>query len=204
MSVAAADLIGLFRSHRLRVFTTSDLATLAGFDGVAAAQALGRLETKGLVCRLKRGVWANRLAPGLNPYEAVAALRAPWPCYVSLYSVLADRGIIAEIPQGVYAVSASLPRSFRTPLASYSIHHLPERFMWGYEFSDTGEASYPEADAEKAFLDLAYLSLIPRSKLALPRPRGRWALDRPKLGAYARRFGFAPLTKLLRKEKLLG
>lgn len=130
-------------------------------------------------------------------------MRTPWPAYVSLYSALADQGIVEEIPHVVYGVSAAAPRRYRTSIGEFSIHHLPERLMWGYEVRRQGYANYPIADAEKAFLDLVYLALIPRSPLELPHKRGRkWNLDKEKLERYARRYEFKPLTNWLKKERL--
>lgn len=204
MRVSAIDLVSAMREHELRVFTTGDLRRITGLGSAAAAKALARLEARGIVWGLKRGLWANRLAPGLHPYEAAAPLRAPWPCYVSLYSVLSDAGVIAEIPSRVFAVSPAIPRPFRTPLGDYDIHHLPPRLMFGFETRRRGEASFPIADPEKAFLDMAYLSLIPRSRIGLtPRRTRRWSLNRERVRAYARRFAFPKLEALLRRERLL-
>lgn len=75
--------------------------------------------------------------------------------------------------------------------------------MWGYEVRRQGQASYPAAEPEKAFLDLAYLALIPRCPLAFPGKRGKtWGLDVQKLRRYAKRFEFPPLDSWLRKNRL--
>lgn len=204
MSVSAASLIKLIQQHGLRVFTSADVITLAGLTPAAATKALTRLSRQDLVARIKKGVWVSRLPADVNPYEAVPYLRAPWPAYVSLYSALADYGVVEEIPHIVYAVSAALPKRYRTAIGEFSIHHLPERLMWGYAIKRQGQAAYPVAEPEKAFLDLIYLALIPRSPLDLPHRRERkWDLDNEKLKRYAARFRFEPLTKWLRKERLL-
>lgn len=201
---ASADLLGALQRHRLRVFTTSDLSTLTGLSAEAASQALRRLASKGLASRLKRGLWASRLAADINPYEAVPHLRAPWPAYVSLYSALADHGVVEEIPQVVYGVSAAPPKRYRTPIGEFRIHHLPARLIWGYELRGLGAASYPIAGPEKAFLDLVYLALSPRSPLEAPVKRGRrWALDPVRLKSCARRFRCEPLERWLRERRLL-
>lgn len=203
MSLSAASLLKLVQKHSLRVFTTADIITLTGLAPAAATQALTRLAGEDLVARIKKGVWVSKLAPDLNPYEAVPYLRAPWPAYVSLYSALADCGAVEEIPQVVYGVSAASPKRYRTPIGDFSIHHLPERLIWGYEVRSQGRSSYPVAEPEKAFLDLVYLALIPRSPLELPRKRGRkWNLDPKKLKRYAARFGFKPLVDWLRTGRL--
>lgn len=203
MSLSAASLLKLIQRHGLRVFTSADIITLTGLTPVAATKALTRLAGQDLVRRIKKGVWVSKLSADLNPYEAVPYLRTPWPAYVSLYSALADYGVVSEIPHVVYAVSTAPPKRYRTSIGEFSIHHLPERLIWGYAIKSQGQASYPIADPEKAFLDLIYLALIPRSPLELPRKRERkWDLDMEKLKRYAARFKFAPLTTWLKKERL--
>lgn len=196
MSLPAAALLRRIQAHELRVFTTADVITLTGLAPAAATKALARLAAQELVTRIKKGVWVNKLAADLNPYEAVPQLRAPWPAYVSLHSALADYGVIEEIPHLVYAVSPAMPRRYHTAIGDFSIHHLPRRLIWGYEVKRQGRASYPIAEPEKAFLDLVYLALIPRSPLGLPQKRERaWTLDARTLKRYAARFEFAPLTR---------
>ena len=203
MSVSAASLLKLIQHHGLRVFTSADIITLTGLTPAAATKALTRLAGQDLVSRIKKGVWGSTLSTDLNSYEAVPYLRAPWPAYVSLYSALADYGVVEEIPHLVYAVSTAPPKRYRTSIGEFSIHHLPERLIWGYAVKQQGQASYPIAEPEKAFLDLVYLALIPRSPLELPHKRGRkWDLDKEKLKRYAARFKFEPLTNWLKKERL--
>lgn len=203
MSVSAAALLKLMQRHGLRVFTSADIITLSGLAPAAATKALTRLAAQDLVGRIKKGVWVNKFSADPNSYEAVPYLRAPWPAYVSLYSALADYGVIEEIPHVVYAVSAALPKRYRTSIGEFSIHHLPERLIWGYEVKRQGQASYPIAEPEKAFLDLVYLALIPRSSLELPHKRERrWDLDKKKLKRYGARFKFEPLTSWLQMERL--
>lgn len=201
--MTSSELIGVLRAHGLRIFTSGDLMTLTGMTDVNAAKALQRLAAQDLVTRIKRGVWANRLAPDLNAYEAVPYLRAPWPAYVSLYSALADDGVVEEIPQVVYAVTATMPRRYATALGEFRFHHLPPRLMWGFSTRQAEAGQYPVAEREKAFLDLVYLALTPRSPIQLPHKRGRaWELDRGKLTVYARRFGYAPLERWLKANRL--
>lgn len=199
----AAEIIGLLRKHALRVFTTADIITLSGLTDAAASQHLLRLASQDIIVRIKRGVWANKLAADLNPYEAVPFLRAPWPAYVSLHSALADYGVVQEIPHVIYAVTSTMPRRYSTPIGEFRFHHLPERLIWGFESRQTASGYYPVADREKAFLDLTYLALTPRSPLQLPHKRGHaWELDKEKLTLYAGRFKYAPLESWLKANGL--
>lgn len=199
----ATEIISLLRTHNLRVFTTADLITLSGLTAVAASQHLLRLASRNIIVRIKRGVWVNNLTADFNPYEAVPFLRAPWPSYVSLHSALADHGVVQEIPHVIYAVTSTMPRRYSTPIGEFRFHHLPERLIWGFEVRQTGLGCYPLADREKAFLDLIYLALTPRSPLRLPHKRGRiWELDKGKLTLYAIKFDYAPLESWLKANGL--
>jgi predicted transcriptional regulator of viral defense system len=202
-SKSAADIIQLLQEHRLRVFRTSDLITLAGISAGAAAQALRRLADNKLVVSIKREVWANLMREDLNPMEAVPHLIAPWPGYVSLYSALSHHGIIDEVPQTIYAVSAGRPARYATIIGNFQIHHLPDKFLWGFQMARSGQGLFPLAEPEKAFLDLAYLGVIPRSPVGMPYKRNHhWDLDKKKLTAYALRFKFPPLNKYLKSQRL--
>jgi len=202
--MSAAGIIGLLQRHGLRVFTTADMITLSGLRGPAATTALLRLASQGIVVRIKRGIWVNKLVSDLNPYEAVPFLRAPWPAYVSLHSALADYGVVAEIPQVIYGITCAMPRRYSTPLGEFRFHHLPKRLIWGFESRQAGAGRYPVAEREKAFLDLIYLALSPRSPLRLPHKRGRrWDLDKSKLTVYARGFRHPPLDAWLKAQGLV-
>ena len=201
--MTSAKIIGILREHSLRIFTTADFITLSGLKDANATQALLRLAAQNLIVRIKRGVWVNKLVSDLNPYEAVPFLRAPWPAYVSLYSALADYGVVEEIPHLVYAVTSTMPRKYPTPIGEFRFHHLPQRLIWGFEMRQTGSGQHPMAEREKAFLDLVYLALTPRSPLRLPHKRGRqWDLDKAKLTVYARRFEYKPIESWLKTNAL--
>jgi hypothetical protein len=176
---------------------------LTGLSDVNATKALLRLAAQDLLVRIKRGVWVNKLANNLNPYEAVPYLRAPWPAYVSLYSALADYGVVEEIAHVIYAVTATMPKKYSTAIGEFRFHHLPERLVWGFEIRQTAVGSYLVAEREKAFLDLVYLALTPRSPLHVPHKRRRsWELDRVKLTVYAKKFDYAPLQSWLKSNGL--
>ena len=201
--MTATEVISILRRHNLRIFTTADFITLSGLTDVTSSQALLRLASQNLIVRIKRGVWVSKLVSDLNPYEAVPFLRAPWPAYVSLHSALADYGVVEEIPHVIYAVTSTMPRKYPTPIGKFRFHHLPDHLIWGFEVRQTGLGSYPVADREKAFLDLIYLALTPRSPLQLPHKRGRtWELDKAKLTVCAKRFHYAPLESWLKANSL--
>ena len=197
------DLLKQLNDHHLRIFTTADVITLTRLAPAAATHMLRRLAAQRILASLKRGIWANRLAEELDPMEAVSHLTAPWPSYVSLYSALSRQGLIDEVPQAVYVVTSGRSAQYAAPLGEFRVHHLPHPLFWGFQTEHSDRATFLMAEPEKAFLDLAYLGLIPRSPLGMPYKRdGKWRLDRAKLTRYAKRFHFPPLVAYLKKKKL--
>lgn len=199
--MAGVTLIRLLKESGLRLFTTQDAARLLKTRGANAAQLLRRMAQQKLVLRLKRGVWVNLLTPAFRLEEALPYWTHPWPSYVSLYSALAEQGLIAEIPQVIYGVSAGRGFHAKTPLGTLVVHHLPEEAVWGFELSPSGEGSFPLAEPEKALLDLVYLAGIPRSGIAFPRFRKKPSLDVKKLKAFASRWGHRRLKSFAREWK---
>lgn len=204
MRRSSPEVIGILKNSGMRVFRTGDAALLTGLSGAATVKALGRLAEEKLVVRLRRGLWASLFADDLNPYELVPHLTSPWPSYVSLHSVLSDAGVVEEIPHVTYAVTSGRPAVYDTPLGQVRVHHIPAEMMWGYSMRSAGRGSYPVADKEKAFLDLVYLALSPRSPLELPHRRGRaWKVDRNRISAYAMKMGNPSLIQCLEKMKVI-
>jgi predicted transcriptional regulator of viral defense system len=198
MNASATSILKSLRQNRLRVFTTSDVATLARISRSAASHLLRRLAQKGALQLLKQGVWIYSLSEEIHPYEAVPHMVRRWPCYVSLYSALSEYGLIAEVPQIIYAVTADRVHRYQTLLGTYHFHHLPSHLFWGYQLRRFGQGEALIAEPEKAFLDLAYLSLVPRSQLKFPPKRGKhWQLDEKKIIRYARRFKCPKLEEFL-------
>jgi len=103
----------------------------------------------------------------LEPLALVQHLTAPFPSYVSLQSALYYHDMISQIPEVIYSVSLARTRTYETPVATVSVHHIPGSFFFGYE--ERGEHHVRMALPEKALLDILYLSPS-RSRLfaALP------------------------------------
>lgn len=84
------------------VFARQDIAKLFAADSpITLAAGLARLVQAGLLVRACRGVYVNPHARSFDRYvlERIAAiLRRGTYCYVSLESMLAEYGIISQIP----------------------------------------------------------------------------------------------------------
>lgn len=110
MSISATDILDLLRKNELRIFRTTDIATLTGMSASSATHILERLRKQNLLTKNKRGLWVNALSSNINSFEYLPYLTAPWPSYVSLHSALSGLGIIEEIPHVIYGVTAGAAR----------------------------------------------------------------------------------------------
>jgi len=136
------------------VFRTADVMAALDIQKSHASKLLERLARYGHFARLKRGLWA--MIEGLEPLALVPHMTAPFPSYVSLQSALFYYGMISQIPEVVYCVSLARTRTYITPAATISVHHIPASFFFGYK--EEGDKQIRIALPEKALIDVLYLS----------------------------------------------
>lgn len=136
----------------LPAFRTEDVAVLSKISNQHASQLLRRLSKTKHVIQIKRGTWilSDKIEPLILPYF----LTMPAPSYISLQSALSFHGMIMQIPEIVYAISIARTRTYQTPIATISLHHVTPKMMFGYE-----EISpyINMASPEKAIVDFCYL-----------------------------------------------
>ncbi len=151
---------------RAPVFTTGDVAYVAGVSLSTAARALATLAERAAVAPVTRGVWARPSHPNFSPYAVVPFLLgkslvggpgAAEPGYVSLLSALNLRGLIDQIPRTVQVVTARQRPVLRTPVGTYSFHRLQPDLVTGYEPGGR-LANFELARPTKALFDTLYVS----------------------------------------------
>lgn len=148
------EVLGKIKDIALPVFRSADVMVTLDIRKSHASKLLERLARHGHVVRLKRGLWT--LAEGLEPLALVPYMTAPFPSYVSLQSALFYHDMISQIPEVIYCVSLARTRTYVTPTAMISVHHITGSFFFGYE--ERGEQHVKMALPEKALLDFLYLS----------------------------------------------
>lgn len=102
---------------------------------------------------MNKGLWA--IAEHIEPFVLPSHLMAPSPCYISLQSALYYHGMIEQIPEIIYAVSCGRTKTFNTPIATVSVHHIPAALFFGYQ--TVGKNTVKIATSEKALFDFLYL-----------------------------------------------
>jgi len=140
------------------IFTSGMLLT-PGVDVRDVRRQLSRWTADGTVVQLRRGLYslgARYRAADPHPYEVSNAL-VPGS-YVSLETVLADRGLIPEAVFSTTAVTTGRQGSRKTPFGVFVYQHIKNELFWGYESVSIGNARFAfVATPEKALLDMAYL-----------------------------------------------
>ena len=132
---------------------SADVMALLDINNDHASQILSRLAGSGHVLRLKRGVWV--ISDRRDPLPLAAYLTAPYPSYISLQTALYHHGMVSQIPAVIYCVSPARSRVYTTPVGTFSVHRISERFFCGYQRIGNGDAKM--ASPEKALLDFLYL-----------------------------------------------
>jgi predicted transcriptional regulator of viral defense system len=161
------------------VFTTREAAALWRGAQTSASRRLGGLEEAGLVRRIQRGLWA--LDPSVEPAVVAPYLTAPLPSYVSLFSALAEHGMIEQIPRQISLASLARPRRIVTSLGVFVVHRLAPELFGG--FRGTGSSGYL-ATPEKALFDLVYVRAAAGSRAFLPELSLPAHFDRAELGRW--------------------
>lgn len=140
------------------VFTTRELA--AYYKGTLSntTQALNYLEKKGVVLKIKRGVWGLNIgSERLSPYMVISFLSATQRLYVSFITALHLYGIIEQIPHAITLASTSHTRTIKTKLGTFFIHRISPSFFKGFDWYKNG-GKFLIAEPEKALVDCLYIS----------------------------------------------
>ena len=135
------------------VFRTADVMAYLDIRKEHASNLLARLEDSHHIVRIKRGLWVFQ--EEIDPLALPEYLTAPFPCYISMQSALYYHGMISQIPAITYSVSPARTHIYKTPLGTFSIHHINPTFFLGYE--PVGKSGIKMATPEKALLDFLYL-----------------------------------------------
>ena len=174
------------------VLQTSDASACLQVSRAYASKILDRLVKEGRFVRLMRGKWAT--SQQIDPLILPEHLTAPFPSYVSLQTALFYHGMISQIPEVIYAVTVGRTRQYKTPLGTFSVHHLQPNFFFDFEI--VGNVKI--ATLEKALIDVLYLTAA-KSQLfkVLPELEFPTKFNRKKAYAIIKRISFARTRTLV-------
>jgi predicted transcriptional regulator of viral defense system len=151
------SVLEIIASTRKPVFTTFDLSALSGRSASATTQTLARLAKRGVVRKVRRGIWAIAGDARASAFAVIPYLFPKGRAYVSFISALHLHGIVGQIPRVITLASPSHTRTIVTSLGTFSVHRIAPAFFAGFHwYEDTG--SFLVAEPEKALVDSLYLS----------------------------------------------
>jgi predicted transcriptional regulator of viral defense system len=192
--VKAADAYAELRRLGRPVLSTREAAALWGSEQTAASRRLASLADAGLVLRIRKGLWA--LDSEIEPFALGPYLTAPLPSYVSLWSALADHGMIEQVPRQISLISLARPRRIVTTLGTYIVHQLTSELFGGYTDTERGYL----ASAEKALFDLVYVRSAAGTRAHPPELSLPEDFDRAKLDPWIDRIESPRLQTLVKRR----
>ncbi len=139
------------------MFTTREIALLAGGSLSAASHSLKRMERQGIVRGVVRGLWCDPSDPRFTPFLLVPFLAGGHQAYVSFLSALNLHGMIDQIPHSVFCATTGHTHLKRTPVGTFSFHRIHPNFFAGFDWYRGGR-EFLIATPEKALVDSLYLS----------------------------------------------
>ncbi|MEW6087114.1 MAG: hypothetical protein AB1498_02270 [bacterium] len=115
------------------VFLTREIYFFCGGTLSNTTQALNHLEKKGLIIKIKKGLWGLDIGnEKLSPYMAIPFLLPSQRVYVSFISALHLHGIIEQIPQSITLASLAHTKTMHTKLGTYYFHRISPSFFKGF------------------------------------------------------------------------
>lgn len=178
-----------------RLFTAREFQVLTGSTPVAAKFLLIRYTKRGLLRRLRRGLYAvsDRL-----PSRWAIANRLYAPSYVSLLSALSYHGLIPDAVYAVSSVTTKATRAFAVDGVDYAYRTIRRRAFAGYRAVEFEGEAVLIAEPEKAAADYLYFCFRRKEPV-----NDRLDLDRvgrKGLEAHLRRFGARGLLEWCRHD----
>ncbi len=190
----AADAYAELRRLGRPVLSTREAAALWGSEQTGASRRLASLADAGLVLRIRKGLWA--LDTEIEPFALGPYLTAPLPSYVSLWSALADYGMIEQVPRQISLISLARPRRIVTTLGVYVVHQVTPELFGGYTHTERGYL----ASAEKALFDLVYVRTAAGARARPPELSLPEDFDRAMLGPWLDRIKSPRLRTLVTRR----
>ena len=171
-------------------FSFADLRKGVKTDDNSLRVAVSRMAKAGGIKKLIKGYYCLDLS-GVD-WEKLA-LEIYSPSYLSFEWALGYYNILSQKAYGLTLATAKRSRRFDTAEKNIIFRHIQPKLYWGYIMKD----GYLIAEPEKAFLDLAYLSLngyakFNREEMNLDR------LNRKKIRSYLKKINSKKLNLLLK------
>ncbi len=155
------DFQAKLRAKSLILFTPLDIRRIFGVSKISVTFLLHRYAKKGIVVRLKRGLYS--LAEIKVP-DFYLANKLYEPSYISLEFALSYHRVIPENVYQITSVTTKATRRFEAQGKQFIYRRMKKDAFTGYATVQQRSASFLIADPEKSFVDANYFRLLERRK----------------------------------------
>ena len=182
-------LIQKIKSIPRSYFSFIDLKKISDFSDESLRVAVSRMVKRGEITKLSKGIYTVDISK-INWEEFAVEMYSP--SYLSFEWALARYNILSQKPINLTLAAAKRGRKIITSQNIIIYRHLQPKLFWGF----IKEENYLIAEPEKAFLDLAYLSLNGYAKFDIEE-MNLGLLDKVKLRKYLKKINYQRLSNLL-------
>jgi len=174
------------------LFTPLDLKRILGVSEISVRFFLTRYTRKGIVTKLRRGLYTLSSNPP-SDFEIANALYKP--SYISLSSALVYYHLIPEVTYAITSITSRRTYKFEVSGKIFRYHRLKKEAFTGYIPQRINGKIVLLAEKEKAFAD--YLYFIARKKLPLNERIDLSSLNKEKIVRYINLFQCKSLKRLM-------
>lgn len=181
VSAREAEVIEAIETRGLIVFSPRDIARFLGSSRRNVYRILGNMVEKGLVTRLRQGVYVlSETYDRLDSYELASALEPA--SYIGFWSALHLHHLTDQVPRTIFLATTTQKRPLTIQGQQVRFVRLSPRAFFGYERSGDVVVS----DPEKTIIDCLRLPEHAGGIRHIDRAMNRTALDGARLTEYAR------------------
>lgn len=146
----------------ITIFTGAEFRQIMNLSWIAAQKLLERYTNKGILTRLKKGLYMVKENP---PSSFLISNKLYRPSYISFESALSYHGIIPETTYGLTAATTKPTRNFQVGDRVFIYHKIKKEAYTGYEPKRIEKDIILIASPEKALIDYLYFVNLGRKSL---------------------------------------
>lgn len=170
-------------------FYLADIRKISNFSDESLKIAINRLLKNKQLTRISKGIYVSDI--NQVDWNALSA-EIYSPSYISFEYALAYYNILSQKPLHLTLATTKRGKIIETEKRNIIYRHIQEKMFWGYNCYD----NYLIATPEKAFLDLAYLSLNGYAKFDIGEMNLE-SLNKKRIREYLKKANNKKLTNLI-------
>ncbi|MEA3305989.1 MAG: hypothetical protein U9R52_04160 [Candidatus Omnitrophota bacterium] len=152
------SLLKVLQKNRFYIFSFDDLRVFYPHESSAnLKKELYRWRNKGLLARLKKGLYELTFPQDMAISDMVIANKLYEPSYVSLETALSHYSVIPEVAMAVTSITTKPTRQFKNRHGLFIYRTLRPKSFAGYYLEKMSGFEVMLAEPEKAVMDYLYL-----------------------------------------------